>query len=138
MEPRLIVLLGFKLKRTFLFKEIRCRNMTLKYIEEILPSLINGTWMTIKIFFWTLCLALPIGIIASLCEMSHIKIVKWLVKFYVLIMRGDTASSSVNLCLLWVTDSWGRFSTLSSGFIYLRFELCSVFCRNFSWWDAVN
>ncbi|WP_333635712.1 amino acid ABC transporter permease [Lactobacillus acetotolerans] len=62
--------------------------MTLKYIEEILPSLINGTWMTIKIFFWTLCLALPIGIIASLGEMSHIKIVKWLVKFYVLIMRG--------------------------------------------------
>lgn len=63
-------------------------NMSLNYIEEILPALLSGAGMTLSIFFWTLILATPLGILVSLGEMSKIKPLKWVVNFYVWIMRG--------------------------------------------------
>lgn len=60
----------------------------MNYVWEIMPALLAGTWMTVKIFFWTLILALPLGILVALGEMSKIKPLKWLVEFYVWIMRG--------------------------------------------------
>ncbi|MDH5100907.1 amino acid ABC transporter permease [Lactobacillus kefiranofaciens] len=62
--------------------------MSVKYIGEILPALLNGAGMTLSIFFWTLILAIPLGILVSLGEISKIKPLKWLVNFYVWIMRG--------------------------------------------------
>ena len=53
-----------------------------------MPALLAGTWMTLKVFFWTLVLAMPLGVLVSLGEMSNIKPLKWLVEFYVWIMRG--------------------------------------------------
>lgn len=60
----------------------------MNYVGQILPALLAGTWMTLKIFFWTIILALPLGILVALGEMSKIKPLKWLVEFYVWIMRG--------------------------------------------------
>lgn len=60
----------------------------MKYIGQILPALLAGTGMTLKIFFWTMILALPLGVLVALGEMSKIKPLKWLVEFYVWIMRG--------------------------------------------------
>ncbi|GAA3639193.1 amino acid ABC transporter permease [Lactobacillus hamsteri] len=60
----------------------------MEYVMQIMPALIAGTLMTLKIFFWTIILALPLGILVALGEMSKIKPIKWLVEFYVWIMRG--------------------------------------------------
>lgn len=60
----------------------------MNYVYEIMPALLAGTMMTLKIFFWTIVLALPLGILVALGEMSKVKPVKWLVEFYVWIMRG--------------------------------------------------
>lgn len=60
----------------------------MNYISEIMPALLAGTWMTLKVFFWTLVLAMPLGVLVSLGEMNNIKPLKWLVEFYVWIMRG--------------------------------------------------
>lgn len=60
----------------------------MEYVMQILPALLAGTWMTLKIFFWTLLLALPLGVVVALGEMSKIKPIKWIVEFYVWIMRG--------------------------------------------------
>lgn len=60
----------------------------MEYVMQILPALLSGTWMTLKIFFWTLLLSLPLGVLVALGEMSKIKPLKWIVEFYVWIMRG--------------------------------------------------
>lgn len=60
----------------------------MEYVMQILPALLAGTWMTLKVFFWTLLLALPLGVLVALGEMSKIKPLKWIVEFYVWIMRG--------------------------------------------------
>ncbi len=58
------------------------------YVSEILPSLLSGAWMTIKIFFWTLIASIPLGILASLGLTSRIAPLRWILKFYVWLMRG--------------------------------------------------
>ncbi|GAX04345.1 amino acid ABC transporter permease protein [Secundilactobacillus pentosiphilus] len=60
----------------------------LHYVSEILPSLLSGAWMTINIFFWTLIASIPLGILGSLGLTSKIAPLRWILKFYVWLMRG--------------------------------------------------
>ena len=60
----------------------------INYIFEILPSLLDGTMMTLKIFFWTLVCSLPLGILVSLGRSSKFKPLSWLISFYIWVMRG--------------------------------------------------
>lgn len=60
----------------------------LNYAGEILPSLFSGAWMTIQIFFWTLIVSIPLGILVSLGLRSRVAPLRWVLKFYVWLMRG--------------------------------------------------
>ncbi len=51
-------------------------------------SLLEGFGVTVKIFILTLLFALPIGLIMSFGSMSKFKPLKWLIKFFVWIIRG--------------------------------------------------
>lgn len=62
--------------------------MSLNYVSEILPSLFQGAGLTLQLFFWTLIGSLPLGIIVSLGLTSHIKPIRWVLDFYVWLMRG--------------------------------------------------
>ncbi|MCY9807304.1 amino acid ABC transporter permease [Lentilactobacillus senioris] len=58
------------------------------YILSILPALLAGTKMTLSIFFTTIIIAIPLGAIIGLGLISKIKPLKWLLDFYVWLMRG--------------------------------------------------
>lgn len=58
------------------------------YIISIMPSLITGTKMTLILFFWTLIVSIPLGIIVSLGLLSRFKPLRLILKFYIWIMRG--------------------------------------------------
>ncbi|KLD59336.1 hypothetical protein WP50_19225 [Lactiplantibacillus plantarum] len=45
----------------------------MQYILEILPSLLSGAVMTLKIFIWTLIGSLPLGLVVGLGLMSNFK-----------------------------------------------------------------
>ena len=60
----------------------------MNYILSIMPSLISGTKMTLILFFWTLIVSIPLGIIVSLGLLSHFKPLRLILKFYIWIMRG--------------------------------------------------
>ncbi|KRM13478.1 amino acid ABC transporter permease [Paucilactobacillus suebicus] len=62
--------------------------MSLHYVFEILPSLLSGASLTLQLFFWTLIGSLPLGIVVSLGLTSKIKPLKWVLDFYVWLMRG--------------------------------------------------
>ncbi|KRM60598.1 glutamine ABC transporter membrane protein [Paucilactobacillus vaccinostercus DSM 20634] len=62
--------------------------MSLSYISEILPSLFQGASLTLQLFFWTLIGSLPLGIVVSLGLTSNIKPIRWVLDFYVWLMRG--------------------------------------------------
>ena len=60
----------------------------MKYVFEILPSLFSGAGMTLQIFFETLVISLPLGMIVSFGLSSRFAPLKWLLNYYVWIMRG--------------------------------------------------
>lgn len=62
--------------------------MDLAYIQSILPALLQGTVQTLKIFFFTLIFALPLGLPISFGTMSRFWPVKSLSKVYVWVFRG--------------------------------------------------
>ena len=50
--------------------------------------MLEGTEITLEIFFVTLVLSLPIGMLAALGRLSSLKIISRIVEFYIWIMRG--------------------------------------------------
>ena len=56
--------------------------------QVLLTEMLQGTLMTLRIFFSTLVFALPLGLLVSLGRMSKIKIINWPVRLFILIMRG--------------------------------------------------
>ena len=62
--------------------------MSLNYISQILPSLLDGTKLTLSLFFWTLIGSLPLGILVSIGLIGKFKPLKWFLDLYVWLMRG--------------------------------------------------
>jgi polar amino acid transport system permease protein len=62
--------------------------MNWQYISSILPALLAGTQTTLVIFFTTLVLSVPLGIVVSVGLRSHFKPLAWILKGYVWLMRG--------------------------------------------------
>ncbi len=55
---------------------------------DIFLLMLDGTEITLEIFFVTLILSLPIGMLAALGRLSSIKLISRIVEFYIWIMRG--------------------------------------------------
>ena len=55
---------------------------------EIAKTLMGGFYENIVIFFWTLALAIPLGLITTLGSMSRFSPLRWLTKTFVWIIRG--------------------------------------------------
>ena len=55
---------------------------------EIAKTLMGGFYENIVIFFWTLALAIPLGLIIMLGSMSRFSPLRWLTKTFVWIIRG--------------------------------------------------
>ncbi|KRL00084.1 amino acid ABC transporter permease [Liquorilactobacillus capillatus] len=60
----------------------------MSYILAILPSLLEGAQLTLKIFLWTIVGSIPLGLIVGLGLTSRFVPLKAILKFYVWLMRG--------------------------------------------------
>ena len=60
----------------------------IKEIMEIAPQILEGLKVTMKIFFITLVLSIPLGIVVALFRTSKIKILKSISGIYVTLLRG--------------------------------------------------
>lgn len=56
--------------------------------DILLTKMLEGTVVSLEIFFLTLIFSLPLGLILCLGRMSKIKVIQLPVKLYLLIMRG--------------------------------------------------
>jgi polar amino acid transport system permease protein len=55
---------------------------------KFIGFLLEGTWVTLQVFFLTLLFSLPLGLLVSFGRMSRFKPIRTIVKFYIDIMRG--------------------------------------------------
>lgn len=58
------------------------------YIFEIMGPLLDGSGVTLKVFFITLVLSMPLGLALALIRVSHFRFASGLVSGYVWLMRG--------------------------------------------------
>jgi len=57
-------------------------------LETIISMLAQGMVTSVQIFFFTLIGSLPLGLLVAFGRMSKIAPLRWLVRFYISIMRG--------------------------------------------------
>ncbi|MGN0989224.1 MAG: amino acid ABC transporter permease [Eubacteriales bacterium] len=55
---------------------------------EIIKTLFGGVGYSLEIFFLTLLISLPLGMIICVCRMSKIKPIAWFFRLYISVMRG--------------------------------------------------
>jgi polar amino acid transport system permease protein len=60
----------------------------MNYVFDILPPLLQGTGVTLKVFLITLVLAVPFGLALALMRISRFKVLGTLVKGYIWLIRG--------------------------------------------------
>ena len=58
------------------------------YIISIIPQMLLGTVDTLRLFFITIVLAIPLGILLAFCRVSSFKILRDVVAAYVYVLRG--------------------------------------------------
>lgn len=62
--------------------------MDFSYISAILPALLEGLRQTLKVFFWTLLLSLPLGLPFALGSISRFFPLRFLSQTYIWVFRG--------------------------------------------------
>lgn len=58
------------------------------YIIILLPSMLKGLSVTLKLFSLTLIIALPLGVIMGIARISRFSPLRWFMEFYVWLFRG--------------------------------------------------
>lgn len=58
------------------------------YIYTLLPAMIDGLITTLEVFFLTLILSIPLGILVSIGRLSKIKLISKITELYIWVMRG--------------------------------------------------
>lgn len=58
------------------------------YTKQLLPYMLEGSVVTLKIFVFTLLFSIPLGLVLALGKLSKASPLKPVIDFYVLIMRG--------------------------------------------------
>ena len=62
--------------------------MEIEYLIKLSKILLEGLGVSLKIFSLTLIFAIPLGILVAVCSMPKLKILSYITKIYILIMRG--------------------------------------------------
>jgi len=64
------------------------RESRMQYIINITKAILEGSIVTLKLFFITLVLSIPLGLMVALIRVSNKKIVKYITDVYIWLARG--------------------------------------------------
>lgn len=90
-------------------------------LMKLLTQLTNGFGTTLSIFFWTLAISLPLGLVAALGRMSKHRIISAPVSFYILIMRGTPLMLQLFAVYFFLPKLVGPIPRLNA--VYIAFGL---------------
>ncbi len=62
--------------------------MSFTYIQNLLPSLLKGTGVSVTLFFISILLSLPLGFLVTMMAKCRVKPVKWFAEAYIYVVRG--------------------------------------------------
>ncbi len=75
------------------------------YIQQVLPSLLDGALVTLQVFFIVIILSIPLGAILAFLMKIPFKPLQWFLTLYVWMMRGTPLLLqlifSIMFCQVW-------------------------------------
>lgn len=60
----------------------------MEYLASLVPFMLEGTVITLQLFFLTLIMALPLGVVFAVARLSHFKPLNIFMQFYIWVFRG--------------------------------------------------
>lgn len=81
--------------------------MDLETVGKILVQMLQTSLVTLQLFFFTLLFSLPLGLLVALGRMSRFKPLQWLIRAYLLVMRGTPLM--LQLIFFWFGLKLGRY-----------------------------
>ena len=99
----------------------------MEYLIEILPSLLNGTLITLEVFFLVLILSIPLGIITAFIMRFNITILNYFINIYIWIMRGTPLLLQLIFIYYVLPTVLVRFDLLTVSIIVFNLFFASFF-----------
>ena len=101
-------------------------------MEQILHTsalMLEGSKVTLKIFFLTLMMALPLGLIVALIRLSGLGILRWAMEFYIWIMRGTPLMLQLLFVYFALPMVGVRLNDLSSALLAFTMNYAAYFAE---------
>ena len=103
----------------------------MKYLIEILPSLMNGALITLEVFFLVLVLSIPLRVVIAFIMRFNIKLLNYFINIYIWIMRGTPLLLQL-IFIYYVLPSVGiRFDRLPAAIIAFTLNYAAYFAEIF-------
>lgn len=103
----------------------------MQYIFDILPSLLNGSLVTLQVFFVVLILSIPLGVVLAFLMQLPFKPLHWLLNIYIWIMRGTPLLLQL-IFLYYVLPSAGiSFERMPAAIIAFTLNYAAYFAEIF-------
>ncbi len=94
---------------------------------EVTLSLLQGFWGTLKLFILTLVFSLPLGLLISFGSMSHVKLIRFPIRFIIWVIRGTPLMLQLLVIYfgpgiilhsnIWGSGDTGRFVAALTAFV---------------------
>lgn len=101
------------------------------YVIRIIPQMLEGSIVTAQIFFGTIILSLPLGLILSMGRVSRFKLIQKLIAFYVWIMRGTPLMLQLLFFYFALPAVGVRFDDFTAAMIAFVLNYAAYFCEIF-------
>lgn len=101
------------------------------YVIRIIPQMFEGSIVTAQIFFCTIILSLPLGLVLSLGRASRFKPLQSLIAFYVWIMRGTPLMLQLLFFYFALPAVGIRFDDFTAAMIAFVLNYAAYFCEIF-------
>ena len=101
------------------------------FVIRIIPQMFEGSIVTAQIFFCTIILSLPLGLILSLGRVSRFKVLQSIIAFYVWIMRGTPLMLQLLFFYFALPAVGVRFDDFTAAMIAFVLNYAAYFCEIF-------
>lgn len=101
------------------------------YLLQVVPQLWIGAKLTLGLFFITLLLSIPLGLVLALLRLSKIKPLEYLVNAYIWLMRGTPLMLQIFFIYFALPMLGIRFDSFSTAVIAFSLNYAAYFAEIF-------
>lgn len=101
------------------------------YIFKIVPQMLDGCLVSAQVFFITIVLSIPLGVLLSLGRVSGMKLLQKIIGLYVWIMRGSPLMLQIFFVYFVLPSVGVRLPDFESAVVAFVLNYAAYFCEIF-------